>query len=158
MADDEVKKKFSINKIYVKDVSFESPHSPAVFASEADWKPKTKINLNWSSSRVGQTIFEAVLTVTVTATAEDKTAFLIEVQQAGLFTFEGFANEELEPLLGGYCPTVLFPFAREAVSSLVTKGGFPGLMLKHVDFDILYEQKKQQIQAEAVAEDSDSTA
>lgn len=142
----EEQKNFLIQKLYLKDVSFESPNSPAMF-SEKDWSPEINVQLNTGSSNLDKNVFEVVLKITVTATQQEKTAFLIELQQAGVFTLEGFNNEEIGGMLGSYIPNVLFPFAREAISELASKGGFPQLLLAPVNFDALYQQHLQKQQA-----------
>lgn len=133
---------FEISKLYIKDTSFESPNSPAIFTDGA-WKPEVNIQLNGSNNTVGDDLYEVVLTVTVTVKQNDKTAFLIEVHQAGVFTIKGYPEEALRGILGAYCLETLFPYAREEISSLVSKGGFPQLMLNPVNFNAIYEQQVQ---------------
>lgn len=137
-------RQFSIQKIYVKDVSFETPNSPGIFTQQ--WDPKVEFNLSSSGQQVQEGVYEVSLTVTVTVKIEDKTAYLVEINQAGIFTATGFQNEEISHLLGSYCPNLLFPYAREAVSDLVGKGGFPPMLLAPVNFDALYAQHLQQMQ------------
>ncbi len=149
--------KFAIQKIYIKDVYFETPNSPAIF-SNTEWKPDINVQLGSQASKLNETIHEIVLTVTVTAKQDEKTAFLIEVQQAGIFQTEGIDPQQLNHLLGSYCPNLLFPYAREAVSDIVTRGGFPQLLLAPVNFDALYAQHVQQQQAQAEAESQEATA
>ncbi len=132
---------FAIQKIYLKDSSFETPNSPEVFRGE--WKPKVSVDLTSETRKLDDNTFETVLKVTVTAKLEEKTAYLCEVHQAGVFTLSGFSGETLEALLGSYCPANLFPYAREVVSDLVSKGGFPQMLLGPVNFDALYMQRKQ---------------
>ena len=145
---------FAIQKIYLKDVSFESPNSPAVFA-DGEWKPEMNVQLNTSHQVIGQDVYEMVLTITITAKQNEKTAFLVEVKQAGLFTMAGFADENLAGMLGAYCPEILFPFAREAVADFVNKGGFPPLLLTPVNFQALYSQQVEQ-QKQAAEADQDT--
>ena len=140
----EEKQQFAIQKTYLKDVSFESPNSPQTFTSEG--RPEINIELNTSSRAVAQDTYEVVLNITVTATHEDKTAFLVELKQAGIFTIAGYDEENLRGMLGAYCPETLFPFAREAISELITKGGFRQLLLQPVNFNALYTQQLQQQQ------------
>lgn len=132
---------FSVQRIYVKDVSFESPNAPAVFTVE--WKPNVNLNLQTNATQIAEELYEVVITVTATLTVGDKTAFLAEVQQAGIFGIRGVDEKTLGPLLGSYCPNVLFPYAREAISDLVTRGGFPQFLLAPVNFDALYQQHLQ---------------
>jgi len=129
---------FAIQKIYIKDCSFESPNAPAAFTE--DWKPEISLDLNTRTDPLDKTTYEVVLVLTAKVQNADKTAFLVEVQQSGIFAIEGFENEQMGHMLGSFCPNVLFPYAREAVSDLVTRGGFPPLLLAPVNFDALYAQ------------------
>jgi preprotein translocase subunit SecB len=140
---------FAIQKIYVKDLSFEAPNSPQVFTQE--WKPELNLQLSNESERLAENLYGITLSLTVTAKLDDQTAFLVEVHQAGIFTVRGYQDKDLGPLLGSYCPNVLFPFAREVVADLVTKGGFPPLLLAPVNFDALYSQRVQQQRRSAEA-------
>lgn len=140
---------FNIEKIYIKDVSFESPNSPAVFSSGNEWKPEINIQINSTNSSVGENMHEVVLSITATAKQGENTAFLVEVKQAGVFTIKGFDETALGGMLGAFCPETLFPFAREAISSLVSNGGFPPLLLAPVNFNALYQQHLQQQAAAA---------
>jgi len=135
---------FAIQRIYMKDLSFETPNSPAIF--QVEWQPEVKLDLDTRSQRLDEGVFEVVLSLTVTATVGDKTAFLCEVQQAGIFTIGNVADLELAHMLGAFCPNVLFPYAREAVSNLVNRGTFPQLNLAPVNFDALFAQYLQQRQ------------
>ncbi|QBQ53761.1 protein-export chaperone SecB [Nitrosococcus wardiae] len=141
---------FVIQKIYVKDISFETPNSPQVFTQE--WKPEVNLQLSNENKRISENIYEVVLSLTVTAKLGDQTAFLAEVQQAGIFTLNGYSDQNLGPLLSSYCPNILFPFAREVVADLVTKGGFPPLLLAPINFDALYAQRIKQQQQRQSAE------
>lgn len=138
----EEERQFAIQKIYVKDLSFETPHSPGIFA--ADWRPDVNLNLSSEAQSLASDVYEVVLAVTVTVKVGDKTAFLVEVQQAGVFNARGFEQQDLGHMLGSYCPNILFPYAREAVSDLVVRGGFPQLVLAPVNFDALYAQHLSQ--------------
>jgi preprotein translocase subunit SecB len=140
---------FSIQRIYTKDLSFESPNAPDVFRGE--WKPHNELNLNTKVNKLDDKTFEVVLSVTVTTTVGEKTAFIVEVHQAGIFTLAGFPEQEMGPMLGAYCPNLLFPYAREVVSDVVTKGSFPQLVLQHVAFEALFAQHQQQQAAAAAA-------
>jgi preprotein translocase subunit SecB len=146
----EEKQQFAIQKIYLKDVSFESPNSPQAF-TDGEWKPQINVQINSSHQLISDDTHEVLLNVTVTAKHNEQTAFLAEVKQAGIFTMSGFPQENLAGMLGAYCPETLFPYAREAVSELITKGGFPQLLLAPVNFNALYSQQVQQ-QAEAQAD------
>lgn len=141
-------KQISIQKIYLKDFSFESPNSPTVFMS-GDWTPKTNLNLRSSHTPGQNDQSEVVLTITVEAKHEDKTLFLIELHQAGLFQISGYDEDEFDVVVGSFCPNILFPYARESISAIITKGGFPEFVLQPINFDALYAQSKQQREAEA---------
>ena len=147
--------RFVIQKIYTKDVSFESPNSPDIFREE--WKPKLDLQLGNEYRRIDEDNHEIILSVTVTAKVGDKTAFLVEVKQAGIFSLTGYSDEEMGPLIGSYCPNTLFPFVREVVSDVVTKGGFPQLVLSPVNFDAMYMHQKEQAIAQAQAAASADT-
>jgi preprotein translocase subunit SecB len=141
-AQEQEQRLFQLQRIYLKDMSFESPNAPAVFGG--DWQPQHELNLNTKVDKVGEDTYEVLLSLTVTAKTGDQTAFIVEVQQAGLVAVKGFPDAELGPLLGAYCPNLLFPYAREAVTDLVTKGSFPQLVLQPVNFDALFAQHRQQ--------------
>jgi len=141
MAEQE-EKQFSIQKIFCKDVSFETPNSPKIFTSK--WQPKVDFNLGTHVDPLEDDVFEVAITVTVTVKVEEQVAYLAEVVQAGIFTLKGFSDTERGPLLGSYAPDALFPYAREAISDLVSKGGFPQLLLAPVNFDAAYAQHVQQ--------------
>ena len=134
---------FSIQKLFVKDISFESPNTPHVFSFQK-WEPKIELNLNNANNRIDENLFQAELRITVTVTHDDKTAFLIEVNQAGIFAISGFNDQDKNYLLGSQCMSILFPYARELISDLTTRGGFPPLILAPVNFDALYQQHTQQ--------------
>jgi preprotein translocase subunit SecB len=143
-------KQLAISKIYVKDFSFESPRAPEVFKA-GEWKPQTNLNLRSSHDALEGDAHEIVLTVTVEAKEEDKTLFLVELHQAGIFEIAGYGNEELEAIVGSFCPNILFPYARETIASIIQKGGFPEFVLQPINFDALYLQAKQQQQAQGAA-------
>lgn len=135
----------SIQRIYLKDTSFETPNSPEVFTGE--WKPNMDLNLGTETKKIADEVFEVVLKVTVTVKTEDKTAFLVEVHQAGIFAIKGIEENQLAPIFGIACPNILFPYAREAISDLVNKGSFPQLVLSPINFEALFAQQMQQQQA-----------
>ena len=139
----EQNKQFAIQKLYVKDTSFESPGAPHSFHFKK-WDPKIDLNLTNSQTHIDGDIYEVVLCVTATVSLEDKTTFLIEVHYAGLFALVGFEETERKYLLGSQCMNILFPYAREVISDLSTRGGFPPLILSPVNFDALYQQHLQQ--------------
>ena len=144
---EEVQRQFSIQRIYTKDISFETPNSPEIFMKE--WKPEINVNLNNTVKDLGEGNIEVSLTVTITAKIEDKTAYLAEATQAGIFLARGIPEEEMGPMLGVYCPNVLFPYVREVLSDLITRGSFPQFLLAPVNFEALYAQQIQQQQQEA---------
>jgi len=141
---DQNEQEFGIHSIYLKDVSFEAPNSPDIFKTQ--FQPEIQMNLNLETHALEDNVYEVVLSVTVEAKAKDRSAFLVELQQAGVFTLRGFSNENLGPMLGIYCPNVLFPYARESIANLVSKGGFPQLLLEPVNFEALYAQHLQEQQ------------
>ncbi|WP_116368250.1 protein-export chaperone SecB [Parahaliea mediterranea] len=139
---------FSMQRIYTKDLSFESPSSPAIFRKQ--WQPKVNVDLNTKSDKLDDNgNYEVVLTITLTAKVEEETAFLVEVQQAGIFFVTGIEGENLRRVLGTACPNILFPYARENIDAVCVKGGFPAVMLAPVNFDALYQQALAQAQAQA---------
>ena len=138
---------FQIEKIYVKDLSLEIPGAPQVFLEAQT--PQLEIQVRNESKRFADGLFEVMITVTVTATAGEKTLFLAEIAQAGIFSLRNVPDADLEPLLAVACPTILYPYAREAVSDAVTRGGFPPVLLAPVSFVALYAQRQQLAAAEA---------
>ena len=143
-------KQLAIQRIYVKDFSFESPQTPGVFG-RTDWSPKTDLNLRSSHQSLSETDHEIVLTLTVEAKEDDKTMFLVELQQAGMFHITGYSEEEFKAIVGSFCPNILFPYAREAIANMISRGGFPEFQLQPINFDALYAQGVAQAQAQAQA-------
>lgn len=138
---------FGIEKIYLKDLSLEIPSAPQIFL-ERD-TPQIEINIHNGAGPLEQSgLYEAVLTVTVTAKIRDKTAFLVEVAQAGIFQIVNLPPQELDAVLGVLCPNTLLPYAREAVASLMTRAGFPPVLLQHMNFDAAYQERMQQLEQE----------
>ena len=129
---------FSIKKIYIKDTSFETPNSPQIF--QVKWEPELDVHLHSHSSDLDAGEFEVVLMVTAVVTVGNKTAFLAEAAVAGIFGITGLTSDELGPTLGSYCPGILFPYARELISSLATRGGFPPFILAPINFEKLYRE------------------
>ena len=142
---DDSEKRLSIVKIHVKDFSFESPLAPNVF-KEGEWSPKTNLNLRSAHTAVDEKHHEVVLSITIEAkdSDKDKTLFLIELHQAGLFEIGGYGKEEFRALVGSFCPNILFPYARESIAGMIQKGGFPEFVLQPINFDALYMQSLQQ--------------
>ncbi len=134
---------FQIEKIYVKDLSLELPNAPQVFLQSET--PQLDVQINNEATMLAEGMFEVVVTVTVTARGADKTLFLVEAAQAGIFTLRGMPEAEIEPLLAIACPNILYPYVRETVSDLVVRGGFPPVLLAPVSFEALYMQRQQQI-------------
>lgn len=139
-----------IQKIYVKDLSFEAPNAPQIFTEQLS--PSLDLQFANTATRLADNVHEVVLTVTCTVQQEDRTVYLVEVQQAGIFNVAGFSDEQLAVLLATACPNILFPFAREAVCDVVVRGGFPQLLLAPVNFDALYAQEMQRRKEAAAAE------
>ena len=137
----------AIQKIYVKDLSFEAPGTPMVFTEQ--WNPTVDLHVGTEANPVEGDVHEIVLTVTVTLKFEEKTVYIAEVQQAGLFVIQGFPEQHMSAMFGTVCPNILFPYAREAISDVVTRGGFPQMLLAPVNFDQLYAQELQRRQQEA---------
>ncbi|MFM1897491.1 MAG: hypothetical protein RLZZ385_2565 [Pseudomonadota bacterium] len=140
---------FALQRLYLKDASFESPGSPATF--QGKWTPRITFDIKSRSAQVQDEVYEVVLVLTVEAKQDDSTAFLVEVQQAGLFVCRGLDDQQLEQVLSTVCPNIIFPYARESIDALVIKGSFPPLMLAPVNFDALYQQRKQQQAAQVAA-------
>ena len=144
---DQEEQQFVMQRIYTKYVSFESPDSPGVFLKT--WQPKINVDLNTKSTLVDDNDnYEVVLSITVTAEIEEKSAFLVEVQQAGIFLAKGLEGDQLRGVLGTVAPTILFPYARESIDALCIKGGFPPVMLAPVNFEALYQQALKQSEEE----------
>ncbi len=141
-------KQLAISKIYVKDFSFESPKSPDIFKS-GEWKPETNLNLRSAHNAIEGSAHEVILTITVEAKQGDTTLFLVELQQAGIFEIAGYEGDELQAIVGSFCPNILFPYARETIASMIQKGGFPEFVLQPINFDALYLQAKQQAEQQA---------
>lgn len=145
-------KQFSIQKIFTKDISFETPNSPKIFTEK--WEPTVDFNLGTNVETLEDALFAVSLSVTVTVKCGETTAYLVEVTQSGIFSLAGFSEQEMGPMVGSFCPNILFPYAREVVSDLVAKGGFPQLLLAPVNFDALYTQHIQQAQQQAAGTSS----
>lgn len=137
----------TVQKIYVKDASFEAPSSPHIFQEQA--QPQIQLNLNQKVNALADGVFEAVLTVTITCKIADKTAYLAEVHQAGIFTLAGVDPNMQHAVLGTFCPNTLFPYARQAISDQILAGGFPPLFLQPINFEQLYVDQMRRRAAEA---------
>lgn len=145
-------KQFSIQKIYTKDMSFETPNSPKIFTEK--WEPSVDFNLGTNVTTLENSLYEIAITVTITVKSASTTAYLVEIIQAGIFSLSGFTDQEMGPMVGSFCPNILFPYAREAVSDLVAKGGFPQLLLAPINFDALYAQHLEQLQQQTPGSES----
>ena len=138
---------FGVEKLYLKDLSLELPNAPQVFFERE--APQVEVNMHNQATGLSQPgYYEVVLTVTVTAKIQDKTVFLVEAAQAGIFQIRNVPQPDLEAVLGTLCPNTLLPYAREAVSSVVQKAGFPPVTLQHMNFEVIYQQRMQQMQAQ----------
>lgn len=135
---------FMIQRIYVKDLSFETPNTPAVFQQQ--WEPELTLDLNTTNTKLEENVFEVVLSITATVSNQKATAFLVEVRQAGIFTIQGAPTNQLDHLLNSFCPNILFPYAREAITTQVINGSFPQLVLAPINFDALYMQQLEEKQ------------
>jgi preprotein translocase subunit SecB len=136
-----------LQKIYIKDASFEVPSAPQIFQEQG--QPQVQLNLEHKVGTLAQDVYEVILTVTVTCKLEEKTAYLAEVQQAGIFGVLGFDAASRDAVLATYCPNVLFPYARQAISDLIQNGGFPPFLLQPINFDALYaEQQRRQAESQ----------
>ena len=136
---------FSLQRIYVRDLSFEAPKSPEIFRQE--WRPAVELDINTRNRSLEGDFHEVVLDLTVTVKVGEETAFVAEVQQAGIFLIKGLDGAGMNHTLGAFCPNILFPYAREALDNLVIRGSFPALMLAPVNFDALYAQELERAQA-----------
>lgn len=142
---------FAVQKIYTRDISFESPNAPTIFTEQL--QPQINLELNSNARPIADNVYEVVLSLTVTVKHEEKTAYLIEVQQCGIFNIKGFERDDLGRMLGSFCPEMIYPYAREVISDIATRGGFPQLLLAPVNFEALYAQhlaeQQQQEQGQA---------
>lgn len=144
---------FMLQRIYIKDTSFEVPHAPEIFLM--NWQPKVDIELQNSAQALNTDVYEVTVLVTVTAKVEDKIAFIAEIKQGGIFTISGIPQEQVQQILGITCPNILFPYVREAISSLVTKGSFPQLLIEPINFETLYYQQMQQQNTQPANEETE---
>lgn len=145
---------FNLQHLYLKDVSFETPNSPHIFTQLAEARPETSVSFNTEVNSLDDSHVEVVLTATITTKVGEKTAYLVEVSQAGIFFISGFDDRDLGPLTRAHCPNILYPYVRQTVSEMIGKGGFPPLLLQPYNFEALYAQQMQK-SAEASNEQSD---
>ncbi len=146
---------FEIQRIFLKDLSFEAPHTPHTFVE--DWKPEVQLNLETKSNRIQDNVHEVVLSVTATVNTSKKPAFVIEAHMSGVFLISGLDGEQLRQMLGSFCPNILFPYAREVISDVVVRGGFPQLILAPVNFDALYAQHVEEQQKQGTPKSDDDS-
>ena len=146
----EAQPQFALKRVYLKDASLETPAAPGIFTKA--WQPEVNLDINTAHNVLDDSHYEVVLTLTVTVKSGEETAFIVEIQQAGIFLLSGLEEAQQHHTLGAFCPNVLFPYAREAVDNLVTKASFPALMLAPVNFDALYAQQLQAQAAEATVQ------
>lgn len=149
-AQEDIGPQFSLQRIFVKDLSFEAPKSPEIFREE--WQPNVEMDLNTTQRALEGDFYEVVLTITVTVKTDEEVAFIVEVQQAGIFLIQGLDEASKGHALGAFCPGLLFPYARETIDSLVVRGSFPALMLAPVNFDALYAQELERMQGNGAAQ------
>jgi preprotein translocase subunit SecB len=142
MSDPNTQPFFNIQRVYVKDLSLEQPNSPAIFLEQE--LPSVEVEVDVKAEQLAEGVFEAVVTGTVTAKVKDKVAFLIEAKQAGIFDIRNIPAEQLDPLLGIACPTIVFPYLRANIADMVTRAGFPPIHLAEINFQALYEQRVAQ--------------
>lgn len=149
MSEEQVQPQLALERLYTKDISFEVPNAQ-VFTKQ--WQPELNINLSSAAEKIDPNHYEVALKVVVQANNEGETAFLVDVTQAGIFLIDNVEEERLPYILGAYCPNILFPFLREAVNDLVTKGSFPQLLLTPINFDAEFEANMQRLQSEGAAQ------
>ncbi|MCR5883649.1 protein-export chaperone SecB [Rhizobacter sp. J219] len=142
MADDNNAPVFQIQRVYLKDLSLEQPNSPQILLEQA--QPQVDINLNLAAQPVADGVYEVSVTATVTTTVKDKTLFLVEAKQAGIFEIRNIPDEQLQPIIGIACPQIVYPYLRAIVSDVCTRAGFPPVVLAEVNFQAMYEAQQQQ--------------
>jgi len=151
--DQQAQNTFDIQRIYLVDVSFESPQAPAIFGTQS--QPKTNVDLNSSSRNVADDVHEVLLDIRTTVKVDEEVAYLIEVKQAGIFSVSGYSDQEVAQILGSKCPEIIYPFCREVICDLAVKGGFPQIHLAPINFDALYAHHVQE-QAKAQEQKDDA--
>jgi len=148
------KAQFAIQRVYLKDLSFETPQGAAAFQKQ--WKPKVNQDLNTKTNKIDDNTYEVSLRVTITMADGEETIYLVEAEQAGLFTIQGFTDEQLPQVLNTTCPSILFPYLRETLDNIIIKGSFPALMLPPINFDALFASAVQQAAAHAEGDGDDT--
>jgi preprotein translocase subunit SecB len=152
---DQAQRQFAIQRIYVKDMSVEVPNSPKIFLK--NWEPEMNMDIGTKAEPLENHTYEVILTLTITVKIKEEVAFLVEIKQAGIFTLQGFPEEQLRPMLGAFCPNILYPYARATVTDLVIRAGFPQLYLAPVSFDALYEQHERERQKKSAGTEDKTT-
>lgn len=147
---------FEINRIYIKDLSVETPNSPEIFKHA--WEPEVNLQLDNALQELEDDLYEVSLTVTVTATIKEKTVYVVEIEKAGIFTLKGFDNQQKSYLIGAMIPNILFPYARETISSLTQKAGFPPMLLNPIDFNAIYQQQVEEQLGQQAQEEAEKDA
>ena len=137
----------TVQKVYIRDASFEAPGAPHIFQEQG--QSRVELNLGQKAQQLAPNVYEIVLTITVTCKLGEKTAYLAEVQQAGIFGLSGFDPQQLDMVIGTYCPHVLFPYARQTISSMVEQGGFPTFLMQPINFEQIYSDNLKRRQAQA---------
>ncbi len=151
----EAQRVFQLQRIYTKDISFEVPGAPEIFLKQ--FQPKIDVNLNTSAKKLEDSSdYDVTLDLTVTASDEEKTVYLVEIKQAGIFNIDGIEGEELDQLLHAFCPSLIFPYAREVISDLIARGTFPQLLLQPINFEAAYVEARRQAQEKGQSEPSHS--
>jgi len=151
----EAQRVFQLQRIYTKDISFEVPGAPEIFLKQ--FQPKIDVNLNTSVKKLEESSdYDVTLSLTVTASADDKTVYLVEIKQSGIFNIVGIEGDELDQLLHAYCPSLIFPYAREVISDLITRGTFPQLLLQPINFEAAYVEARRQAQEREQSQSSPS--
>jgi preprotein translocase subunit SecB len=153
ISNDEVKPVFEIQKLYVKEQSCKLPYAPDIYKNE--WKPEIQIEMNLSNNGIAENIYEVVLRIHLSGKNNQRTAFNLEVYQSGLFKLEGFNSEQLQLLLNGHCPNVLYPYARQVIANMLLESGLPGLQITPINFEAAYQQNKLQQENQTNGEKTD---
>ena len=148
---------FSMQKIYIKDLSFEAPGVPEAFSFEGGYKPNVNLELNTTNRLIQDDSFEVVLNITVTAKEEEKVMFLAEVKQCGVFLLQNMDDATKRHTLGSFCPSILFPYARQVISDMISNGGFPQLLLAHINFEQLFKAQEERRASEAADAPAESS-
>jgi preprotein translocase subunit SecB len=153
MSDVEKQPFFNIQRVYLKDLSLEQPNSPAIFLEQEI--PQVEVQIDVKADRLAEAVFETVIVGTVTAKIKDKVAFLIEAKQAGIFDIRNIPDDQLDPLVGIACPTILFPYLRSNIADAITRAGFPPIHLAEINFQALYEQRLHQLAQQRAEQPAD---